>query len=287
MTKSYFIAHNEQELNKVYQQIILWFKDKQYEIESTILDGKYFIQAKKTGTIRTLIGSNLAFKINIYWSTDRTVAREFIVETSIGKWITNIAGAGFTSLFFGGIPLFIGAANAGWALILEGQLITYLETTLKLQRVLKIDSENINSSSDSSTVIDVSYSSTNISQARQKAQEKVAEDLKRIQEAYNLGLITESEFKHKQANLEDKMDEYEADFLIEEKIEKLQKAFAEGIIDTIEYELKLKEVQEKVEIEIINKRQEERKAVKIAKLKEALDNGILTEEEYRNKVGQL
>jgi hypothetical protein len=286
MAKNYFLAKNDQDLNRVYQQIILWFKDKQYEIESTILDGKYFIQAKKTGALRTLIGSNLAFKINIYWSTDKTLEREFIVESSIGKWITNIAGAGFTSLFFGGIPLFIGAANAGWALILESQLVSYLETTLKLQRVLKTGSETSSTFNNSPPIIDV-FSNTINNSAREKAEQKVAEDLKKIQEALNLGLITDTEFKQKKENLEEKIDEYEAEFLIEEKIAKLQKAFAEGIIDTIEYELKLKEIHEKVEIEIINRRQQQRKEAKIAKLREALENGILTEEEYRTKVAEL
>lgn len=287
MAKNYFTTNNSEELQRINREIINWFKEKQYEIEATTLDGKYFIQAKKTGAIRTLIGANLAFKVSIYWSDTYSVEREFIIETSIGKWITNIAGAGFTSLFFGGIPLFIGAANAGWALILEGELISYLEKTLNLKKVSKIETNPVSDSAISSPIIEVSSKNINVSNARKKAEQKLQEDLKKLQEALKIGLITDTEFKHKKSNLEAKIDEYEAEFMIDEKVEQLQKAFAEGIIDTLEYELKLKEIHEKVENEIINRRQGERKAVKIAKLKEALDNGILTEEEYRNKVAQL
>lgn len=286
MAKNYFIANNSNDLAKVQEEIIKWFKEKQYEIGSTTLDGKYFIQAKKTGTIRTLLGANLAFKVSIYWSQDKTVEREFIVETSIGKWITNIAGAGFTSIFMGGIPLLTGIANAGWALILEADLVSYISTTLNLQKVTKTENPN-QVWSDQSVVVDVPYNSVSSYSARQKAEQKVQQDLQRIQEARQQGLISEQEFQNRKENLDDQIDEYEADFLIEEKIAKLQKAFAEGILDTMEFEEKVKEVHETTTEEILNKRRKERKAAKIAQLKEALNNGILTQEEYRQKIAQL
>ncbi len=101
-------------------------------------------------------------------SNEVTVVQEFIVETRIGKWITNIAGAGFTSLFLGGIPLFTGLANAGWALILEHDLVSYLENTLNRKKVTTID--NIYQPTEERA----SFS------ARQKAKQQVKEEFNKL-----------------------------------------------------------------------------------------------------------
>ena len=221
------------------------------------------------------MGANLAFQLNIYWSNEPTVVQEFIVETRIGKWIANIAGAGFTSLFMGGIPLFTGLANAGWALILEHDLVSYLENTLSLKKVAKIDD-----------VYQATQESDSFS-ARKKAEQEVEQELNQLEKALKDGIINQQEFENKQANLDEKIAHYEAEFLIEEKIAKLQKAFEDGILNTFEYEQKIKQIHEQVKVEIIDKRQQQKKEAKIAKLKEALENGILTEAEYRQKIAQL
>ena len=51
-----------------------------------------------------------------------------------------------------------------------------------------------------------------------------------------------------------------------------------------EYEDKVKDVEEVVRRQIFQGRDEKIRIEKIAKLKEALDNGILTEEEYQAKI---
>ena len=51
-----------------------------------------------------------------------------------------------------------------------------------------------------------------------------------------------------------------------------------------EYEDKVKDVEEAVRRQIFQGRYEKIMTQKIAKLKEALDNGILTEEEYQAKI---
>lgn len=287
MAKNYFISHNYDDLIKVNQAIINWFKEKQYQVESNSLNGKYFIQAKKTGVIRTLLGANLAFQINIYWSTDINLEQELIIETSIGKWVTNIAGAGFTSLFIAGIPIFTGLANAGWALLLENDLISYIQNNLNLKKVTKIDNISSENNPNSSVVIDVPYSQSPSNSARQKAQKQVQEEMKKLEDALKNGVINQQQFAEKKGIFDDKIDEYEAEFLIEEKIAKLQKAFEEGILDYVEYEQKIHEVHKTVTLEVITKRKEQKKAEKIAKLKQALDNGILTEQEYKTKIAQL
>lgn len=274
MAKNYFRAYDFDDLTRVNQEIINWFKAKQYEVSSKLLQQSYFIQAKKTGKIRTLFGANLAFQIKIYWSDDCGVIREFIIETSIGKWVTNIAGAGFTSIFMGGIPFFTGLANAGWALILEKDLISYLENHLKLQKIYSIDSGYQTTENSSSY-------------ASQKADFKVKEEFEQLLLAFKQGVISKQEFETKKEILDEQKAECEAEFLIEEKIAKLQKAFEDGILDTFEYEEKIKQIHDEVKAEVFDKRNKQKKEQKMAKLKEALENGVLTEQEYRQKIAAL
>lgn len=73
MAKNYFVSNNEQDLSSIYRRLIFWFKEKQYELDNTEAEGNFFIQAKKTGKIRTLFGTNSAFQVKIYSSKDPTV----------------------------------------------------------------------------------------------------------------------------------------------------------------------------------------------------------------------
>lgn len=290
MAKNYFILHDGVDLDKIEREIINWFKNRQYEVEFKRFDRQYFIQAKKTNPLRTLLGANLAFKISVYQSPRPSNDREIIIETSIGKWVSNIAGAGFASLFMGGIPFFTGIANAGWALILEQELMWHLKTTLVLTPVATSATESASSEapntphpSPSETIIDVQPLTT----AREKAEAAVAEDLNKLQQALNAGIIDRVTFNKKRDKLDEKIDRYEAEFLIEERLEKLQKAFSDGILDTLEYEKKIQEIQDSVETEIIKKRSTKRKNDRRQKLKEALENGILTQAEYSQKLEEL
>jgi len=97
----------------MYRKLIIWFKEKQYELDNTEAEGIFFIQAKKTGKIRTLFGINLAFQVKIYWSKDPTVPHEFTLETSTGQWVTNLTGAGVTARFTGGFTVLTGCWGAG------------------------------------------------------------------------------------------------------------------------------------------------------------------------------
>lgn len=296
MAKHYFILNHQEDLERIQREIINWFKNRQYEVEFKLFDRKYFIQAKKTNTLRTLLGANLAFKISIYESPYPNNDREIIIETSIGKWVSNIAGAGFASLFMGGIPIFTGIANAGWAFLLENELMHHLESTLPLTPVPTEGSPlapevktpqwaNPQDTTPQDSIIDVTAQS--VRSARDKAEAEVAEDLRKLQQALGMGIIDRVTFNKKRDKLEERLDRYEAEFLIEERIEKLQKAFSDGILDATEYEVKIQDVHDLVETEIIQKRTNQRKNDRRKKLKEALENGILTEVEYAQKLDEL
>ena len=46
MAINYFISQ-EKDLSNLYQQLILWFKEKQYLVDSVEYKNEYLIQAKK------------------------------------------------------------------------------------------------------------------------------------------------------------------------------------------------------------------------------------------------
>lgn len=279
MSKNYFVANEQDTLSRAYREVILWFKDKEYEVESTQTGDIYFVQAQKTGFLRTVLGTNFAFKVNIYWSNTPTMPGEFIVETRVGKWVRNITGASITAMFTGGFTIFTGFAGASWALVLERDLMNHLAQNLSLRRVS--DTESASSSSSSSPSSEVSTPETSqgesLSTARSQAISEIREEINELQSALNKEIISREEFEKKKEKIERKIDEREIELLIEERTNELQEAFEKGILDTDEYEAKLQSVENSVKEKLSKKQQ----------LKEARENGILTEEEYQAKLSQL
>ena len=276
MTKYYFVATEQDTIPRVYREITLWFKNKEYEVESTQTGEIYLVQAKKTGFLRTLSGTNLAFRVTIYWSNAPSTEGEFIIETRVGKWFRNITGAGLTAIFTSGFTIFTGFAGAGWALVLERDLINHLQNTLNFKRV----SEAATTPSSDSSAITVAKETVNTqtsSPARSRAISEIKAEIDQLQSALNQDIISQEEFQQKKQKLEKKIDEREVEILIEEKTNQLQEAFASGVLDADEYEAKLNSVEESAR-EKLSKKQ---------KFKKARDDGILTEEEYQAKLSQL
>jgi hypothetical protein len=288
MAKNYFLYQNNQDLERIYRAIIVWFKAKQYEVEGTEKQNIYLIQARKTGTIRTLLGTNLAFKIQIYISQDKfTNQREFIIETSRGKWFQNIAGAGFAGIFTGGFTVLTGVANAGWGLVLENELLSYVENDLNYSRI-QPDVSNMNIPNIEIKKPDFSYQNNVIKNPNQKQIiEELEKEITKLEIAFGDEILTESEFLKKKNLLEKQIDDYEVNFLLEDKIKKLQDAFSQGILDEYEYEEKLHDLESNTRDKILQERRLQRNKDKIMKLKEALDNGIITKQEYQAKVSNL
>ena len=292
MAINYFISE-DRDLSNLYKQLILWFKEKQYLVDAAEKDNAYLIQAKKTGTLRTLTGTNQAFKIQITWSENTD--NEFVVKTSTGKWVSNIAGAGFTAIFTSGLTVFTGLASAGWALVVEANIISYIENTLKYKRVKneinpqpEFSNPKYNSISNSTVQSNENEGqqskSQNINYSRSKAEEKVKEELLKIEIAYQEEVLTKEEFESKKRQLELKIERYEIDFAVEEKIAKLEQAFVQGILTETEYEAKVTQVRNSVEDQIRNQRFEEQKLSYIIKLKQAVEDGILSESECEAKI---
>lgn len=235
MAKNYFYLNSNRDLDLVYHEALLWFKGRQYEVQGILKNQVYVVQARKTGTIRTLLGTNVAFKLKIYISD--TNSSELIVETSRGKWIQNIAGASFTAIFTGGLSFLTGLTGAGWTLILENELINHLQKACNLNRIQSVNETNSiefkYSVKDSYPVSD----STNYDQKQVLLELKA--EINKLQSAFGNGVLTEEEFKRKKAILQQKLDDYEIDCLVESKVKNLEKAFADGILTQEEFLEKL------------------------------------------------
>jgi len=288
MAKNYFILNSNQDLEKAYQAIILWFKGQLYEVEGVKQDTCYLIQARKTGTIRTLLGTNLAFKIKIYLSHDKLNSKkEFVIETGRGKWVQNIAGASFASIFTAGLTIWTGIAAAGWGFWIENQLINYLETQVNFTRI-KPEEETIINETNNNNNTNYSYT-INLEKDPEKQQiiNELQAEIDKLEIAFTDEILTEEEFIRKKSVLEKQLDDYEVNLLIEEKIQKLQDAFSQGILDHIEYEKKVQDLEANVREQYLSQRKLERNKTKIIKLKEALKNGIITQQEFDRKIAQL
>ncbi len=292
MAVNYFISQ-EKDLSNLYKKLILWFKEKQYLVDSVEKDNEYLIQAKKTGTLRTLTGTNQAFKIKIIWSQDTD--NEFIVETSTGKWITNLAGAGFTAMFTGGFTVFTALAGAGRALVVEANLINYIENTLNYKKIKnEVNFQQEFSTSKNNLTPNINYQDNSNKEQkfelqksdilRSKAEEKVKEELLKLEIAYQEQVLTKDEFESKKRELELIIERYEIDFAVEEKIAKLEQAFIQGILTEEEYEAKVTQVRNLVEEQIRNQRFEEQKSLYMIKLRQAVEDGILSESECEAKI---
>jgi hypothetical protein len=284
MAKSYFVLNGDRNLAKIYQSVMLWFKGKQYEVEGIQKEDLYLIQARKTSTIRTLLGTNLAFKVKIYVSHEPVLSqKEFIVEITRGKWVRNIAGAGFSALFTGGATIVTGIAGAAWGVVLENELISYLEHDLQYSRVKA-----------TSPAWEDSYSNGNLhtqleitDPEHQKAIAELEAEIDKLEIAFTDEILTEEEFTRKKAVLEKKIDDYQVNFVIEEKINKLQEAFSHGILNESEYEEKVSNLEANIRQQILKERHLQRNKTKIIKLKEALESGIITKAEYEQKIANL
>ena len=201
------------------------------------------------------------------------------METSRGKWIQNIAGAGFTSLFTGGFTLLTGIAGAGWGLVLENELISFIEKDLQYTRI-QAETEVENTS--------VNYQKIEITNSENKqVLEELEAEINKLEIAFTDEILTEEEFSRKKAILEKKMDDYEVSFIIEEKIAKLQEAFSQGILNQTEYEDKVSDLEANIRQKILKERHLQRNKIKIIKLKEALKNGIITQSEFEKKMANL
>jgi len=286
MAQHYFQSPNY-DLADIQNKLVFWFKEHEYKVDMADDNGIYLVQGQKTGKLRTLTGTNLAFKIKLYASDQ---PEEFIFESSIGKWTSNLAGAGITALFTGGLTLLTGAAGGAWAVKVERDIIEYMEQQLQYRRTKTVEEPGAVAASDGPPV-DVLAAAAPIElialSPREQAEATVHEKIEKLSEAHANGILDDKEFEKKKKELEAKIDEYETDILMEERMEKLKEALDAGILDQKEFDKKCGQLRKTLTEELKEQRASAGNAEKLEQLKAALDGGILSQDEYDKKVAAL
>ena len=287
MAQHYFQTPNY-DLADIQNKLVFWFKEHEYKVDMADDNGIYLVQGQKTGKLRTLTGTNLAFKIKLYASDQPD---EFIYESSIGKWTSNLAGAGITALFTGGFTLLTGAAGGAWAVKVERDIINYMEHQLNY-RITKTVEDPATAApaaaapAAAAPAAPVLVDLTPLS-AREQAEAMARENLEKLSGAHASGILDDNEFEKKKKELEAKVDEYETDILMEERMEKLKGALDAGILDQKEFDDKCGQLRKTLTEELREQRASAGNAEKIEQLKAALDGGILSQDEYDQKVAAL
>lgn len=296
MAKYYFQTPNPN-LQTISKRLVLWFKQNEYDVEAVEDDNVQLIQAKKTGTFRTLTGTNIAFTLKLYASD---TPDEFVCETSTGQWTANIAGAATTALFTGGLTLVTGALGAAWTVKVERDIVEFMESTLKFRK-LRTEGESPAAPSSSAppkaatappaatplaAAVPSGAASTTLS-PRQKAEAKVAAELKALSDAHGSGVLDAVEYAAKTQVLQAKVNEYVIHFTIEERSKKLADALAQGILSQDEYNGKLSALKAAVAEEVRNAEKHALRDAQIAKLRAAKEAGVLTQDEFDQKLAAL
>lgn len=111
-----------QDLAKLAEDVKFWFKQQDYEVQSADNAGAYAIQAKKTSGFRTFTGTNQAFNVKIEGRPEH-----YTVEIGTGKWTENLAGAGLSGMFLtGGLTWVTAGLGAAWLKKLEADFVKWL-----------------------------------------------------------------------------------------------------------------------------------------------------------------
>jgi hypothetical protein len=121
MSQKTFPAVNV-DLQQLATELKAWFVANGFEVQVADNQGIHLLQARKTSGLRTLLGTNQAFNVKIEGTTG-----EYTVDIGTGKWMENLTGAGLTGLFTGGITWLTAAGGAAWVKKLEGDLWSWFD----------------------------------------------------------------------------------------------------------------------------------------------------------------
>lgn len=117
-------SNENRDLAQLATSAKFWFQENGYDTQlaDSGPQGPWLIQARKTSGMRTFLGTNQAFTIKIEGNP-----QEYSVEVSIGKWVDNLAGAGMSGLFTGGLTWVTAGLGAAWGKKLENDFWEWLK----------------------------------------------------------------------------------------------------------------------------------------------------------------
>ena len=176
------------ELGQLANEIRMWFSGSGYEVQSAHNEGIHVIQARKTSGVRTLLGTNQAFNVKIEGKPSC-----YVVEVGTGKWTENLTGAGITGLFTGGITWLTAAGGAAWVKKVEGDLWDWLEK------------RNVKAQSAPAQAPAPAPSPAAAPAPAAGAASSIPEQIKKLAELRDMGVLTPDEFEAKKKELLSRM----------------------------------------------------------------------------------
>jgi len=163
------------DLKQLAADLKAWFVANGFEVQSADNQDVHLIQARKTSGLRTLLGTNQAFNVKI-----EGAAGEYTVDIGTGKWVENLTGAGLTGLFTGGITWLTAAGGAAWIKKLENDLWCWF------------DMRNVQNRAPAAP-------------APPAGAPSITEQIKKIAELRDMGILSTEEFEAKKKELLSRM----------------------------------------------------------------------------------
>lgn len=106
------------DLNQLAQQIVQYFQNDGYKVQSTTAPLGNVIQAKKAGILRDIITADRAFTVNISGQPN-----DFAVHVGIGKFVQNLAVAAVETLLLSALFLAIDVPEMLWTRHIENEIV--------------------------------------------------------------------------------------------------------------------------------------------------------------------
>ncbi len=107
---------------EVARRVKIWFDEKGFETKAFGQDDSYLVKARKSSTLRSVIGADRAIEVGV-----RAADGETLVYVCQGSWKTNVISNAAWLFVTGGINL----AISGWSLVIQKDLESYVRDVLK------------------------------------------------------------------------------------------------------------------------------------------------------------
>ncbi len=177
-----------QDLKNVAEEVKQWFAGNSFEVQAADSNGVHLIQARKASGVRTFFGTNQAFTVKIEGKP-----ANFTVEVVTGKWVENLTGSAISGLFTGGLTWLTGAAGAAWMKKVEGDLWNWL------------DLRNVNAQSAAPAPAPAVAPAPAPVAAAPPPIANIPEQIKKLAELRDMGVLTGDEFEAKKKELLSRM----------------------------------------------------------------------------------
>ncbi len=114
-------------LKKLNDLVIQFFKEENFQVQSSTHPRGFLIQARKGGILRTLLAMNRAFTLVIEGEPS-----DFRVKVGVGEWLKDLGVAAIEGFFVSPMMAFVEIPEAMWSYEIEHQLWHYIENQIDL-----------------------------------------------------------------------------------------------------------------------------------------------------------